>query len=212
MLYRATLPLIANCTDCTGPSASPHSISSCPSASPRSIRACPSHHQPNRSRRDAPSAAHPARKAVSIEEWQYKRILYSRAKQSGFPGEILAKCTLRQRFSGSERTKYAYIAKIGCPSVHFSEISPESRPQATREYKIIISCRTSREALGGARKPSGECSTEPLQSSLPASFASFSHSLLIPFASLSDAINNIVVWHFFLDTKQHWHVFGRLSV
>ena len=62
MLYRATLPLIANCTDCTGPS-----------ASPRSISACPSHHQPNRSRRDAPSAAHPARKAVSIEEWQNER-------------------------------------------------------------------------------------------------------------------------------------------
>lgn len=64
----------------------------------------------------------------------------------------------------------------------------------------------------GAANLRANAPPEPLQSSLPASFASFSHSLLIPFASLSDAINNIVVWHFFLDTKQHWHVFGRLSV
>ena len=74
------------------------------------------------------------REGAEAKQWQDRRILYSRAENLDISGEIFAKCTFRQRFFGSKRTKYAYFAKMGCPGVHFSEILPESCSLAALEY------------------------------------------------------------------------------
>ena len=74
------------------------------------------------------------REGVEAKQWQDRRVLYSRAENLDIFGEIFAKCTFRQRFFGSKRTKYAYFAKMGCPGVHFSEIMPESCSLAALEY------------------------------------------------------------------------------
>lgn len=79
-------------------------------------------------------------KSGMAKEWPDRRILYPRAEKHGLSGRIFAKCTLRQRLFSLKRTKCVYLAKIGCPRVHFSEILPESRLPAAQEYKMFFSC------------------------------------------------------------------------
>ena len=79
-------------------------------------------------------------KSGMAKEWPDRRILYPRAEKHGLSGRIFAKCTLRQRFFSLKRTKCVYLAKIGYPRVHFSEILPESRLPAAQEYKMFFSC------------------------------------------------------------------------
>lgn len=67
--------------------------------------------------------------------------MYARARKPDLSGEIFAKCTPRQRLPILKSTKYAILAKMGCPRVHFSEILPERGPSAAQAYIMLVSCR-----------------------------------------------------------------------
>ena len=84
----------------------------------------------------------PRHRAKVRKAWQETSILYARAGKPSVSGEILTKCTLRQRFLGLKRTKYAILAEIGCPRVHFSEILPEKSSSAAQGYKMLVSCHS----------------------------------------------------------------------
>lgn len=88
-----------------------------------------------------PSA--PAR-GQNITEWQETSIMYARARKPDLSGEIFAKCTPRQRLPILKSTKYAILAKMSCPRVHFSEILPERGPSAAQAYIMLVSCRAFR--------------------------------------------------------------------
>ena len=92
----------------------------------------------------APSTQSTRTGGQNITEWQETSIMYARARKPDLSGEIFAKCTPRQRLPILKSTKYAILAKIGCPRVHFSEILPERGPSAAQAYIMLVSCRAFR--------------------------------------------------------------------
>ena len=84
----------------------------------------------------------PRHRANSRKARQETSIMYARARKPDLSGEIFAKCTPRQRFPILKSAKYAILAKMGCPRVHFSEILPERGPSAARAYIMLVSCHS----------------------------------------------------------------------
>lgn len=92
----------------------------------------------------APSTQSTRTGGQSITEWQETSIMYARARKPDLSGEIFAKCTPRQRLPILKSTKYAILAKMGCPRVHFIEILPERGPSAAQACIMLVSCRAFR--------------------------------------------------------------------
>ena len=84
----------------------------------------------------------PRHRANSRKARQETSIMYARARKPDLSGEIFAKCTPRQRFPILKSAKYAILAKMGCPRVHFSEILPERGPSAAQAYIMLVSCHS----------------------------------------------------------------------